>query len=230
MEVPQEQKEMKTKIMSQLHEQYAINNNANLSSIIALVVALIVAIGYYGYVFIKSTSSFADDLGSFYNHDSDLFTLDALLFTYLSSCVVLAILCRLCIYQCVAQRKEQFIIDAIRSQYNAWDTDIFPEDYHPYDKKGLKIVQGLYGELIQIYRGIFVLITVFTLYKLLINVITHSHCVCSCFALVEFFTVILLIIIILCCTYRYYDKQIESYDKRQNEFKNKEYYKKRFGK
>ena len=46
---------MEQELEKQLHEQYAINNNANLSSVIALLVSLFAAIGAYGYVFIHTT-------------------------------------------------------------------------------------------------------------------------------------------------------------------------------
>jgi hypothetical protein len=51
----------------QLHEQYAINNNSNLSSIIALMTALLAIFGVYGYVFIHTNIKFADNWGRVIN-------------------------------------------------------------------------------------------------------------------------------------------------------------------
>ena len=43
---------MTQKLELQLHEQYAINNNANLSSIVTLICTILVIFGSYGYVFV----------------------------------------------------------------------------------------------------------------------------------------------------------------------------------
>ena len=45
-----EKQEMQKELELQLHEQYAINNNANVSSFIAMIGALIIAFTGYGYV------------------------------------------------------------------------------------------------------------------------------------------------------------------------------------
>lgn len=46
--------EMQQELEKQLHEQYAINNNANLGSIIVLLTALIAVFGAYGYIYLHS--------------------------------------------------------------------------------------------------------------------------------------------------------------------------------
>ncbi len=61
---------MKKKIFElnrQLHEQYAINNNSNLGSIIALMTAMLGVLGVNGYIFIYLGSNLAPDWLSFYN-------------------------------------------------------------------------------------------------------------------------------------------------------------------
>ena len=175
--------DMKAELLKQLHEQYAVNNNANLGTIVTLVVAVIAVIGYFGYVYVHTGVDFSDDFGCLVKCSGE-FYLDALLLIYLASVLVIAILIRLCIYQGVAQRKEQFIIDGIRSKYFGpeylWskmkvdnsdkEVKIFPQGYHPYHKKGLDIVQGLYGELIKIFIGITCLLTLGVLLKLYANI------------------------------------------------------------
>ena len=172
----QENTAMKDELLKQLHEQYAVNNNANLGTIVTLVVAVIAVIGYFGYVYVHTGVEFSEDFGCLVKHSGE-FYLDALLLIYLASVLVIAILVRLCIYQGVAQRKEQFNIDAIRRQYFGYDylnqrkrDRIFPKGYHPYHKKGLDIVQGLYGELIKIFIGITCLLTLGILLKLYANI------------------------------------------------------------
>ena len=46
--------EMQQELEKQLHEQYAINNNANLGNIIVLLTALIAVFGAYGYIYLHS--------------------------------------------------------------------------------------------------------------------------------------------------------------------------------
>lgn len=44
---------------SQLHEQYAINNNANVGSFVTFLVALLALFGFFGYVFVYSSNDFS---------------------------------------------------------------------------------------------------------------------------------------------------------------------------
>jgi hypothetical protein len=44
---PDDKEQSQMELLKQLHEQYAINNNANLSSIVTLVAAMIVVVGYF---------------------------------------------------------------------------------------------------------------------------------------------------------------------------------------
>ena len=45
-------KKMQQEMLLQLHQQYAVNNNAKLESAVSLIVGLIAVIGAYGYVFL----------------------------------------------------------------------------------------------------------------------------------------------------------------------------------
>lgn len=205
----------------QLHEQYAINNNANLSSIVALVVALIAVIGCYGYVFVHSTLCFSCSFDVLYNNSTNLYTLDVLLLAYLASVVVLSVLSCLCIYQGIAQRKEQFIIYSIRKK-NGFDFDLLPSYYTPFDKKGLKIVQGLYGELIKIFVFIFVILTIVTSLKLIFHLTycCQNNSCCSGIDKIIIVGLIVLVVFMLCLGYFLYYKC--KYENVQLEYKNKD--------
>ena len=117
----------KDELLSQLHEQYAVNNNANLSSMVTLIVGVIAVIGYYGYVFVHTVEDFG--CGNELFMQGEHFTMTTLLLTYLSATCILAILMRLCIYQGIAQRKEQIIIENIRKHYDTSNDfkNIFPD-------------------------------------------------------------------------------------------------------
>ena len=223
--------DMQDELLKQLHEQYAVNNNANLGTIVTLVVAVIAVIGYFGYVYVHTGVDFSDDFGCLVKCSGE-FYLDALLLIYLASVLVIAILIRLCIYQGVAQRKEQFIIDAIRSKYFGpgylWskmkvdnsdkEVKIFPQSYHPYYKKGLDIVQGLYGELIKIFIGITCLLTLGVLLKLYANITIPQNIDIDWLGVIEslvcFFAIGALWRWCKVC----YNNSIASYESRQDEY------------
>lgn len=219
--------ETKHELLKQLHEQYAINNNNNLSVIISFIAALIVVIGFFAYVYVSSISVFAPhDRPLFYN---EVFYADALLLAYIASTLVLAILVYICYYQGAAQRKEQFIVYAIRRLYlgenhlvegvkeedNGKYNKIFPEDYHPYKEGFLKIVQGLYGEFIKIFILVFIVITVAVLFKFLpiltlggITIIITCLLILLCFVFC---------IKVYCSYYKTKEEYITLYSKAMNE-------------
>lgn len=164
--------EMADKLLGQLHEQYAINNNANLGSIVTLVVAVIAVIGAYGYIFLHSTLEFSPDHSCLFYKNNGTYYFDALFISAAAVIIILAVLSYICIKQGAAQRMEQFITYAIRHKYNMvidpkyieeGDVKninvgdyIFPKSYHPFYKsnerqKKLDIVQGLYGEFVRIF-------------------------------------------------------------------------------
>lgn len=218
---------MQDELLKQLHEQYAVNNNANLGTIVTLVVAMIAVIGYFGYVYVHTGVDFSDDFGCLVKCSGE-FYLDALLLIYFASVLVIAILIRLCIYQGVAQRKEQFIIDGIRSKYfkdglNKEDY-IFPEGYTPYKKEGLQIVQGLYGELVKIFKSVFWILTAGIALKLAANVFGYfllyppSWKSISGLGLAEVLVAILSVIGLATWGIFHYCNQICGYKKRQREY------------
>ena len=201
---------MKKKLYLQLHEQYAINNNANLSTIMTLVVSLVVVIGYYGYIFVNTSNKYR--VGElFYDKEAGTYYLDVLLLVYCASILVLGILFCVCTYQGIAQRKEQFIIDAIRKKCEVDEDKILPEGYKPHDKNGLEVIQGLYGELIKIFFGVAVILTLLTCCRCI-------GCTQNNMILVNFIIPLIIIIAVLVYCILYYRKQQEKYKKRQDEF------------
>lgn len=151
-----EDKEMQKKMELQLHEQYAINNNSNLSSAMVLFVAMLAVVGAYGYVYIHSDGKFVDC-----RNVGDLYSLNALMFTAIATIVVLLCIIYLCISFGCRQRREQFIIYAIRRKYYGYGIDfdeIFPPQYKPMDKEGLSNVQSPYDNFIRC--SLIVIITV----------------------------------------------------------------------
>lgn len=162
---------MTQKLELQLHEQYAINNNANLSSIVTLICTILVIFGSYGYVFVHLTYKY-NGLGHLYYPEEDAFSFVVLAFMACAIFFIVPVINYICLYIGCHQRFDQFIVYAIRYNYyghkdhNELNTDIFPEHYHPFGKLDEKdecfclcikncllpgkICQGLFGELIPI--------------------------------------------------------------------------------
>ena len=201
--------ERQFELEKQLHDQYAINNNERMSSLITLFVSLIAVLGAYGYMFLHTASKSALDLGDIYL-GNDTYTIDALLLTAAVCYIVIAIMQHLCIYQGAYQRKEQFIIHTIRIK-NEMDMSIFPEGYTPFGKTRKDFVQGIYGELVKIFDYVEVMMLITTFWKYFetkINVKSISFeclvffvvCFCLSFLHVQIYS--------LKCFYKY--KELES--------------------
>ena len=202
----------KDKIYLQLHEQYAINNNANLSTIMTLVIALIGVIGYYGSVFIQTTNEFKGNLFDLYIPNQCQYFIEALILVYLASISILAVLFCLCTYQGIAQRKEQFIIHAIRMRYEIGVGKLLPKEYHPFDKKWFQPIQGLYGELVKIFIVVFVVLTAITVLQVHYGDSSKVNC-----CIIEL-SILFTILIVFVCGW-YFWKHNESYNEIQEEYK-----------
>lgn len=190
----------------QLHEQYAINNNSNLASIIAILTALIGIFAVYGYVFIHSSLEFAESWGDFFNGNK-IYSLDVLLLATSASQIVIAILFYLSAYMGTNQRKEQFITYAIRNKVykrikirnnflpNEKYDAIFPKSYNPINKTIYDFIQGLYGEICKILQIIFILISSLTVFKLFIGIVNSNDFYGKCCVL--WFLIVYLICLII---------------------------------
>ena len=216
----------KDKIYLQLHEQYAINNNANLGTIMALVIALIAVIGYFGFVFINSTSEFIDNSYDLYDPYKRMYSIEALILVYIASISILAILFCLCTYQGIAQRKEQFIIHAIRIKEYSVNNGILPVLYNPYRKKGFKIIQGLYGELVKIFIWVGGALSLAMIFRIVAFYFedkagAKSHPLELSTVLILVGIILAILLVIWPSSRRYYLKQYKSYISRQIEYSKK---------
>lgn len=196
--------EMQQEMELQLHEQYAQNNNANLGSIITLIVTLLAVFYGYGYVYLHSTLEFSEGFVKMY--EDGYYTLDALVLTTMAVYVVLGIIYYICYYQGLHQRLEPFITFAIRAKYyrknksNFLDNDGFPEalmddsynevfpcGYHPFKTQKQKLssfnkcckndlVQGLFGKLLKVVRIVAILVLITFLVKIIANIVYFKDC------------------------------------------------------
>jgi len=160
------------KMEMQLHQQFAENNNANLGSVVALIGASVAVLGAYAYVYVYSTFKISD-WGNLVASD-DTFSLNVLVFAAIASFVVLTILQYICVYQGIHQRKEQFVIYAIRCKYYGMKPEkvtprIYPSNYTPFKNSScsLKLIQGLFGELVKIFFLLELIILVATILKMM---------------------------------------------------------------
>lgn len=199
-------------ILRQLHEQYAINNNNSLSAIVAIITALLASFAGYGYVFINSANLFHNDLKSINGHQNMQYCLDTLFYSAIAVIFILAFIACVCIYQGTYQRKEQFITYAIREKYKALYELVFPDNYHPYNKGRLEMIQGLYGEFIKFIIAAFILILLSLLIKLGYNIFdSHTSKTISENAMWVLIIFIIITSSIFCSTIEYYNYNRNKY-------------------
>ena len=130
------------KLEEQLHEQYAINNNSNASSLISILTTLTIAFSAYGYVLYQY-------LDCSFTRNADVLLI--------VTCAVVGVLLLLYIISVnlgLGQRMEQFITFAIRmdryrksSQMRETYYRIYPQGYNPFNKSYCQFVQGIYNIL-----------------------------------------------------------------------------------
>lgn len=214
----------------QLHEQYAINNNANTTSILALITTLLGVVGVYGYIFIHSTIGFASDWGSLVDVSS-LYSLDVLLISAIASFFILIIIFYLSAFIGSNQRKEQFVTYAIRTSYFKKETkegknnydEIFPSTYHPFNKSKSDFIQGLYGEICRILKILFWFLSSSSILKLLSGL--FKNCEEGVVSYTTLFTIVVFIFFFILSIVAYYcivENFYRSYKKRENEYLQKE--------
>ncbi len=146
----------------QLHEQYAINNNAILGSMLSIFGTMLAVIGTYGYVFIHTGTELCIK-------SENEFSLVDLIYTASAAILVLTAIAWLCIILGYRQRKEQFIIYSIRRKY--YDSteknrkhvyeQIYPNGYNPLGKGLIEVMQFPYDTFLwfSIITGVVVLIS-----------------------------------------------------------------------
>ena len=137
-----EKQEMQKELELQLHEQYAINNNANVSSFIAMIGALIIAFTGYGYVLYQYLMG---DVCCCKMADAETMVHIATI----AVLVVIFILYIVAIEVGASQRSNQFVIHAIRMKAYEYQKEelekIYPKGYSPEGKNYFDFVQGIYN-------------------------------------------------------------------------------------
>ena len=192
-------------IESQLHEQYAINNNSKLGTVVPFIVAMLAVFGAYGYVYLYTSPELPSGFRLLVEHckccnySEYEFTLWALFLVAIAVYFVLWIIFRICIYQGSAQRREQFITFSIRykayrknlvpnqNSINIIDVEdylskeyneIFPNGYHPFGKGRANFIQGLYGEIVKIIHVCSFLISITLILKVVFADVVFNTKMC----------------------------------------------------
>ena len=192
----------------QLHEQYAINNNSNLNSIIVLIVALLSVFYGFGYVYIHSNIFFSSNS---LVKSNDMYCLDELILTTIATIVIIYIIRYICLYQGCHQRLEQFIIYSIRCKYYRTDPiylshRVFPKNYHPFKK--LKnnnevdldeVCQGVFGELTKILKYITFGLLFMVSIKIFLNIYYFSYKMGSQISSFGILWLLLLVFVLIFC-------------------------------
>ncbi len=206
-----------SEIERQLHEQYAVNNNSSLSSVVSLIVGLFTAIGFYGYAFVFCTNEF--ETRSFY---SNSFSLTQLSIIAIFSMLFLTIIIHICIYQGSSQRLEQFIVNQIRIKNGIINqngsSEIFPSSYKPSGKRGLRIIQGLYGEIVKISAALELFIIVSLLVRYMLYIKSSFPSSVSIEDVLVVSVVLILFVYFAGCNLYFLYKRENDYLKREREF------------
>lgn len=151
----------------QLHEQYAINNNANVSSFIAMIATLMVAFTGYGYVLYEYLMG---DWVCMHSCRKD----NATTMLNVATCAVLLVVCIIYVVAInigYSQRSNQFVIHRIREKvYSKERLDsIYPAGYSPMGKNFITFIQGLYNPLSWILLAVYIAISLFSWVSTAIN-------------------------------------------------------------
>jgi len=130
---------------SQLHEQYAINNNANVGSFVTFLVALLALFGFFGYAYVFSSNIFS--LNGKLIKDG-IIALDVFLLFSIIVIGMLFFLSLISLQLGYSSRSNQIIIDRIRERYFEKNKQIiFGNSYSPKGKT--------WGSFIQDYFNLF---------------------------------------------------------------------------
>lgn len=147
----------------QLHEQFSINCNSGMSSIVSLLVGMFAAFGAWAYVLIYldlSGSVMTCRSSSVFSPAQFILSTDGLL-------IVMAIVFYLCMKQGFTHRKEQFLIHAIRCKHygdsylDGENNKVYPKDFHPFGKKWHNVVVGLYNNFLRVLLAVSLLVVLF---------------------------------------------------------------------
>lgn len=199
---------------SQLHEQYAINNNANVSSFVSFVVALLALFGFFGYSFVYSSNKFSAD-GELMT--KGIMSLDAFLLFSIIVIGMLFFLALVSLHLGYSNRSNQIIIDRIRDRYFEKNKKIiFGKSYSPLGKTWCSFLQGYFDLFYWLFYSGQVLVILFTVYKVIQNT-QLANAVLSCWAILVFFIFILqlgFVFLTLCFRSRYFVKYCSAFEEK----------------
>ncbi len=160
-------KEKTIELENQLHEQYAINNNANVSSFISFLVSVITIFIGYGYVFAYNTFQFS--CKGFSKSVYSLcpkFSYEVLIYMTIVSVIILTFLILLCIQLGYSHRRDHIIIDKIRDiRYKDCPNDkkeIFGNLYNSSNKKIYNYLPNIYMLFIVFFVAIAIIFNITT--------------------------------------------------------------------
>jgi hypothetical protein len=153
---------------SQLHEQYAINNNANVGSFVSFLAALLALFGFFGYAFVFSSNEFSTN-GKLIK--DGIMTLDVF---FLFSIIVIGMLFFLSLISLqlgYSSRSNQIIIDRIRDKYFLKNKQvIFGNSYSPKGKTWGSFVQDYFNLFYWLFYSGQILLILFSFLKILQNI------------------------------------------------------------
>jgi len=158
-------------IESQLHEQFAVNNNDHASTLVSIIAAVVAVIGAYGYVFVHSTV-YGQKVWGKLVFDDRQYTLSTLLLTGSAAIFILAILAAIALTLGASARRDQFIVHAIRCKaYGGSDKltvgndGIFPSGYHPFEK-GDDFCIGIFGTCLTMCHWLWLIVVLLTVSRI----------------------------------------------------------------
>lgn len=161
----------------QLHEQYAINNNAKVSSFVSFIVALFALFGFYGYIFAYTTPEFSTNgimvIENGGCNKSDTFSLDIFIVMSLIVSGLLYFLSKMSLTLGYGQRNDQIVIDRIREKHypNEQDrTRLFGKGYTANNKGWCNFVQDYFNLFYWLFFWSQIFVIVSSIIKLSTNI------------------------------------------------------------
>ena len=153
---------------SQLHEQYAINNNANVGSFVSFTVALLALFGFFGYSYVYSSNEFSAN-GKLISNG--IMTLDVFLLFSIIVVGMLFFLSLISLQLGYSSRSNQIIIDRIRTKNFGTKNKkiIFGKSYSPKGKTWKSYIQDYFNMFYWLFFSGQILLILFSLFKTIQN-------------------------------------------------------------
>lgn len=208
-------KEALTELEHTLHQQFAENYNNISGSLMAFVAAMFIVFTGYAYVFsnIKDAPCIFECLA---NDTKGIYSINALFWANLMLNLTMLVVFYFAVNLGLTQRKEQFITYTIRrNAYGAkgnyeLDTNIFPEGYHPFNKKCCSYLVGIYGYIANCALIASFVVSIVTFF--FINVYGTELCCLQCNHFYCSFIIIMTMLLFKChkyCKYQKYNKEFK---------------------